>query len=422
MLDLDDENRLEWPDWDVDLEGDLANYPRFQYGKHEVRRAGERLKGSMLWTDESKDEILHAFRVAESWRSSHMFPMRSIRLGLQAQLRHRNVNGFTAARAKRLTSIRTKLEANPTMKLDQMQDLGGCRAVVDDIAGVWRLVEACNTRFRHKQRSPSDYITNPKPDGYRSYHMVVEFVGRESTHRVFDGRRIEIQIRTRLQHSWATAVEAVGLYREENLKAGIGNSQWLRLFKLVSDEFAYTENCIDEAGRSERIREIKSLCRELDAIKYLDHIKLTTSLLQNYILSSEQQYYLINYDQSRHEAIVQPYYTADKGALAFRQIEYEIEFENKKVSAILVNVQTARSLQEAYPGYLGDVSLFVSNLRQICSGSSAVEFTLAPQEVVKQVRPSEISDPAMLRRRYTAWEEESRPKNKRKRGRRRKRR
>ena len=60
---------------------------------------------------------------------------------------------------------------------------------------------------------------------------------------VFHDRRVEVQIRTFLQHTWATAVEAVGAYRGENMKGGEGNSDWLRLFSLMSGEFAATENC-----------------------------------------------------------------------------------------------------------------------------------------------------------------------------------
>jgi hypothetical protein len=58
---------------------------------------------------------------------------------------------------------------------------------------------------------------------------------------IFNGRNIEIQIRARLQHSWATAVESVGSFRQEDLKGNIGDADWLRLFRLISGEFAIAE-------------------------------------------------------------------------------------------------------------------------------------------------------------------------------------
>ena len=71
--------------------------------------------------------------------------------------------------------------------------------------------------------------------------MVFKFSGT-GQEEVYNGRRVEIQIRTRLQHSWATAVEALELFRRENLKGGEGSPNWLRLFKLMSAEFAVAEN------------------------------------------------------------------------------------------------------------------------------------------------------------------------------------
>jgi hypothetical protein len=59
--------------------------------------------------------------------------------------------------------------------------------------------------------------------------MVYKFRG-SGEEAVYNGRRVEVQVRTQLQHSWATAVEAVGLFRREDLKAGRGDLDWLRLF------------------------------------------------------------------------------------------------------------------------------------------------------------------------------------------------
>jgi len=41
-----------------------------------------------------------------------------------------------------------------------------------------------------------------------------------------------------LQHAWATAVEAVGIFTKQALKSNIGDGEWLRLFALMSSEIA----------------------------------------------------------------------------------------------------------------------------------------------------------------------------------------
>ena len=58
----------------------------------------------------------------------------------------------------------------------------------------------CKTRFVAKEFD--DYIANPKPNGYRSYHMIVEipvFFSKGKT-----PMRAEIQIRTNGMDFWAT--------------------------------------------------------------------------------------------------------------------------------------------------------------------------------------------------------------------------
>src|SRR2546430_1138461 len=95
---------------------------------------------------------------------------------------------------------------------------------------------------RHILHREDPYIDKPKGNGYRCHHMVYRYRGNDED-SVFDERRIEIQSRTWLQHSWATAVEAVGAYRMENMKAGEGSPESLRLFALMSAEFAVAEKC-----------------------------------------------------------------------------------------------------------------------------------------------------------------------------------
>ena len=52
---------------------------------------------------------------------------------------------------------------------------------------------------------------------------------------------IELQIRTRLQHAWATAVETMGIFIDHSLKSSQGPQDWLDFFSLVGNAFAYIE-------------------------------------------------------------------------------------------------------------------------------------------------------------------------------------
>lgn len=381
----------------------MSDYPQLCYSMKAVRRAGKKLATGVAWDESRKAEILETFAIAYSWRDSHVLPMRSIRLSVAQRMRHADIPGFTAARPKRMSSIRRKLQRLP-VQLEQINDLGGCRAVLDDIECVNTLIEECRNRVPHNLRKEWDYIASPKHDGYRSHHMLFQFRG-VGEREAFDGRRVELQIRTRLQHSWATAVEAVGLYRGEDMKSGQGSVDWLRLFQLMSLEFARSENCLrDELSeqRDQRIDEIRTLNVKLRAAGVLEDMRNATRYMNEFV-HEQSKYFLIRYDEQTHMVDVKPYFSALEGTSQLGALE-----QNSSGNVVLVEVERIEQLKEAYPNYFGDVSLFVRNLQSVCDGKDAIEFSMAPPSLVSP-KPDEIIDPAWLRpRRHRRWTEERR--------------
>lgn len=259
-------------DFESDI-GPVAEYPRFEFSMKDVKRAGEVIAGGLAWSAETEPEIKEAFHIANNWRDAHAYPMRSIRYSLIWFMRHHSLEGITAARLKRMQAIRRKLRRIPH-NMSQLQDLGGCRAILSSIADVRSLVSLLQDRTRHHIRAQDNYINNPKDDGYRSHHLMLNYRGKGAA-AIHDDRRVEIQVRTRLQHSWATAVEAVGLFRQEDLKGNQGSPDWLRLFKLMSAEFAVAEGCPEPPGvpsHNNRLAEIRNLAQALGATDMLDNL------------------------------------------------------------------------------------------------------------------------------------------------------
>lgn len=395
-----------WGNRESDLSiGSVAEYPHLEYSMNAVRRAGKRIAKTVHWNPDQRDEIIRTFTIANSWRDSHVLPMRSIRLSIIQRMRHGRMNGFTAARPKRLSSIRKKLQ-RLGCQLDQINDLGGCRAVLHDIDAVNTLMAECRERVPHEVRQEYPYIEAPKHDGYRSHHMVYRFHGK-GDRKPFDGRRIELQIRTRLQHSWATAVEAVGLFRGEDMKAGQGDPEWLRLFQLMSAEFAHTEKCAPVPGmpdRSKRIAELRDLNAKLGAASFLDDLKNATRFVRGYVYERGARYYLLRYDHAKRSVEVEPHFSAVEGTKALSLAEQVIELEpSDNAKVVLVEVDKIDSLVEAYPNYFGDVSLFIENLKYICGGKQAIEYSMAPQQIVAP-RPYEKPDMSWLKQRHRRWE------------------
>lgn len=359
------------------LVGSMAEYPKLAYSQREVRRAGETLSAKLAWP-ENREKILDAFRVANSWRDSHLYPMRSMRVSIAQRMRWAQLKGYTAARPKRMTSIRKKLQRF-TMNMEQINDIAGCRAVLDDMATVNSVIEICKSQLGHEVRQEYPYIKQPKADGYRSHHIVYNFHdGTE--HDAFKGRRVELQIRTRLQHSWATAVEAVGLYRGEDMKANEGDPGWLRLFFLMSQEFAYAEKCGFEDGREARLAEIRKLNGKLGAASVLEDLRNATHYLSTYV-QEPARYYLIHYDNTSKQVTVRGFSSSFDASAAYAAAEQKIELGDDDAKVVLVEVGKIASLVEAYPNYFGDVALFIRNLRHVCDGKEAIEFSMAPQQL-----------------------------------------
>lgn len=368
-----------------------------------VRKAGQKLAGQLyLYSNGDYTEANEVFRIANSWRDSHFLPMRSAYLSLRFKMLQKDISGDVAARPKRMSSIRRKLRESST-KLDQMQDIAGVRAIIDDIAGVRALTASIQEKFPHTLRQEWAYIDAPKDDGYRSHHLVFHFCPRRKYQEPFEGRRIELQLRTRLQHSWATAVEAVSLFNGVDLKHHKGSVEWLRLFQLMSAEFSHVEGCAAGPGvpdRRERIEEIKGLNELLGAVNVLQNIRSATHYAETFIYE-RGKYFLIVYKPDHTvevENFDEPVQVTSRLAMYERQIEDGVS----AAKAVVVEVDKVENLVRTYPNYFGDVGLFLNNLLRITKGQDAREYSLSPQQVVRP-RPQEMPDPRHLVRRYTRW-------------------
>jgi Region found in RelA / SpoT proteins len=219
-------------------------------------------------------------------------------------------------------------------------------------------------------------------DGYRCHHMVYKFRGSRDE-EFYNGRRVEVQVRTQLQHSWATAVEAVGLFRREDLKAGRGDPDWLRLFKLVSAEFPVEEGC--ERADIQRAEEIMRLERKLDAVDTLERLSQAFSYSENYVFdpNNKPDYFQIEYDRAAERVHIRPYHGPIFATQSYDAAEVKnAEFGSRDTKIVLVEVDEVENLRAAYPNYFGDVQKFKSKLRVIAKHDEAMDYSVPAQQRV----------------------------------------
>lgn len=276
-----------------------------------------------------------------------------------------------------------KLGRNPTT-LDKLQDLGGCRFILPTITDVHALTDALRSRIPHTLRLERNYIAEPKPDGYRSHHLMFTYVGRKGR-VIHDGCRIEVQVRTRLQHSWATTVEAVGLFRGEQLKNHQGSGEWLRLFELMSGEFADAEWCPvpnTVSNEVQRRREITDLAKSLDALGVLESVSLGFKETDFPLAPGYRpSHYLIRYNHTDKTVRVDPYNAPTAATRSYDTAErLDNMTSDTSLTVVLVEVDKLDSLKAAYPNYFGDVDLFTRQLRLVVQGKAVSEYAVAERQ------------------------------------------
>jgi hypothetical protein len=294
-----------------------------------------------------------------------------------------NPKALIAQRMKRRPSIEVKLLHNPHMKLSQMQDIGGCRAVLANVKEVVQLVKvykdfhAKSGKGRSTGRSSwdgseaFDYIKRPKPDGYRSVHLIFRFQSPSRHNRVFNGQRIEIQIRSKLQHAWATAVETAQLFTGQALKARVKNASedWLRFFALTSAAFAKREKAepVPDTpdNRDDLIRELDEIVERENIVTCLLAWNDTIHHIEESAKTKTPHSFLMVLDPTKKTLRVWSY-SQDQQAEAQQQYEeQERETESDaRIQVVLVSVDSALALPKAYPNYYVDTKGFVNALQR----------------------------------------------------------
>lgn len=336
---------------------DMTDYAACPYSRREITEAGKALKGVIPASAAHREEAERIFRIAHSWRTANIYPMRRVRAELVGKVRSTG-GGITSARLKRMESIRKKLRTQPRA-LYQIQDISGCRAIVDDDASLAQLLSVyLDGGSRYQIVRHVDYIAEPRGTGYRGHHLIMKFSDPDTPG--FNRHFTEVQLRTRAHHAWATAVEAVGLVRGEDLKGGDGSPDWLRLFELMAGEMA------DDTGlplpasvsgdRMERKRELADINRRIDALHTLDSCNRAIRHTEN-ITTALSTCYLIRYDTGAMRVDVQPFNSASVGTQ-----RYDVVENDRNVTSVLVEVDRVADLRAAYPNYFLDVADFARTL------------------------------------------------------------
>lgn len=319
-------------------------------------------------------EFKHVLEIINNWRAAHAYPLNTFQIYLRRKVASVDNNALVAQRIKRLASIEQKLRIMPKLKLSEMQDIGGCRAVVESVAKVNQLVSAYGkSDLKHRRIDYDDYIRKPKKSGYRSYHLIYRYRSDKQGGMPFNGRKIEVQLRTRLQHSWATAVETVGTFTRQALKSSIGGQDWLRFFQLMGTVMALEEGTSPvpntPTDKSELLRELRDCANNLQVETKLSAYGAAMKQIGRPRGRSGRQLYLLILDTNAQTITLRGYSIshADEAFKDYSETEQMIRSKTGD-EAVLVSVDSVNMLRGAYPNYFLDTEVFRSKLKMALQG------------------------------------------------------
>ena len=119
----------------------------------------------------------------------------------------RNPIEMIKSRVKKPLSIveklqRRGLEVSLESMVKNLDDVAGVRIICSFVDDIYEVAEMLVRQDDVKVIAVKDYIKNPKPNGYRSYHLIIEipvFFSEEKKNL-----RVEVQIRTIAMDFWAS--------------------------------------------------------------------------------------------------------------------------------------------------------------------------------------------------------------------------
>lgn len=332
------------------------------YSKKKISKAGKKLISS-----KSIEERNIALELINSWRANHLQPLNVMKNSLLRILKKIKVEPLIVSqRLKRLTSIEYKLDLNEKMGLGGMQDIGGYRAVVKDTKDLFKLKKILEDDTQsHKLKRTVDYIMSPKPSGYRSVHFIYTYNSKSEKYK---GLLLELQIRTKLQHNWATAVETAGILTKTSLKSSQGPDEWLDFFIIVSSLFAIKEELpVLDVHTNNTMEELMVKCSKLTKkLKIIEILKaLRISARQIEIDEFNGDYYLININIQEKFVNIKTFKKSDFELASKEYVKLEKDIKDNENAVVLVAASSIKDLKKAYPSYFLDTSEFITALERI---------------------------------------------------------
>ncbi|MBE8168097.1 MAG: hypothetical protein HAW66_07005 [Shewanella sp.] len=345
------------------------------YSNKSIKKAGRNLR-------KKEGDLKQATYLIQLFRAAHEKPLNTVSYLIGRCCRELQIPVKPVKRLKRLETIvgklqRSTLDGTNTNKtcITNMNDIGGCRAIFPDLQSLEKakehLTKTIESQHRICIKDIDDYIHSPKERdcGYRSLHIIYQY--EHTSGKKF---KVEAQLRTRLQHLWATTVEIVDIVERTKIKThsyipddqkSTKQKSWESLLSIMSTFIAVQEGTmsLSSSEKSHYSQQLRQLDSELCAIKHLTSFKMMSKSIYNVPASNEGHVILI-VDENSLEVKLKKVFENEAQAISIYNNIEKVITGMEGVNTLLVSTKSLDLLAEAYPNYIGDCSSFIDILKE----------------------------------------------------------
>lgn len=293
-------------------------------------------------------EKLQEFRVSYKTALSTVFNV------LSEESKRVRSSSVVTYRIKRIESILSKLKRFPTMQLNTMADIAGCRCIVDSERDIRTIQKALEKRIN--VQNERDYIIKKAPDGYSALHLFVNCND--------DKKPIEIQLRTKSQHNWATFVEIIDVIYDTKIKEGQSHPELERFCFLLSDIDSLNHKTNLELLETEKRYNIYSKLSEVFSVNYIITRKQWLTIENK----KKHNFFIIEVDADKKTQI------ESYPDFEVAEVEYLKRFNNAKTNVVLTHMHAPsyKAISTAYSNYILSMHKFQEDMCSIAQSTVKV--------------------------------------------------
>ena len=150
---------------------------------------------------------------------------------------NRNPIEMIKSRVKKPESIvgklmRRNLAINMENIMEEIHDVAGIRVICSFVDDIYKVADMLSAQDDVTVLQVKDYIKNPKENGYRSYHMIIEIPVFFSN--VKQSIKVEVQLRTIAMDFWASLEHSMK-YKKDIENSDVIAEELKKCADLISD-------------------------------------------------------------------------------------------------------------------------------------------------------------------------------------------